>query len=275
MGSYFGEFSRALQGDLRANPAVQQPRAGSSSDDHVRSVFKHPMLHELVGTALFSSGDLGDGDGAAVAAAVAQARSQISSPRDAGVKKRKNQTKKMVVCLPAADAGSAKPGTDGVPPDSWSWRKYGQKPIKGTPYPRGYYRCSSSKGCSARKQVERSKTDPNMMVVTYTSEHNHPLPTQKTNSTPSKGPSQGPASAPVAKSEPSIATEALHRSSHVAPPDLDWSEDFFAELGELEDDNMKLVFSKELEEKVLDGADDDLDIFKRFDWNRHSFGENK
>ncbi|KAG5028764.1 hypothetical protein JHK87_012278 [Glycine soja] len=28
---------------------------------------------------------------------------------------------------------------------------------------RGYYRCSSSKACPARKQVERSRTDPNML----------------------------------------------------------------------------------------------------------------
>ncbi|KAG8043344.1 hypothetical protein GUJ93_ZPchr0458g22586 [Zizania palustris] len=35
------------------------------------------------------------------------------------------------------------------------------------------------KGCSARKQVERSRTDPNMLVITYTSEHNHPWPTQR------------------------------------------------------------------------------------------------
>lgn len=59
-------------------------------------------------------------------------------------------------------------------------------------YNRGYYRCSSSKGCSARKQVERSRTDPNLLVITYTSEHNHPWPTQRnalagsTRSQPSK-----------------------------------------------------------------------------------------
>ncbi|KAH6765280.1 WRKY DNA-binding protein 65 [Perilla frutescens var. hirtella] len=62
------------------------------------------------------------------------------------------------------------------PSDSWAWRKYGQKPIKGSPYPRGYYRCSSSKGCPARKQVERSRADPNMLIVTYSCEHNHPPP---------------------------------------------------------------------------------------------------
>ncbi|XP_078435701.1 putative WRKY transcription factor 35 [Wolffia australiana] len=91
---------------------------------------------------------------------------------------RKSHTKR-VVCIPALEAGSGKPGGDVIPPDLWAWRKYGQKPIKGSPYPRGYYRCSSSKQCSARKQVEKSRSDPRMLVITYTSEHNHPWPTQK------------------------------------------------------------------------------------------------
>ncbi|KAF9587448.1 hypothetical protein IFM89_002629 [Coptis chinensis] len=104
---------------------------------------------------------------------------QISSPRNPGIKRRKSQAKK-VVCIPApAAANSGRPSGEVVPSDLWAWRKYGQKPIKGSPYPRGYYRCSSSKGCSARKQVERSRTDPNMLVITYTSEHNHPWPTQR------------------------------------------------------------------------------------------------
>ncbi|KAK4344940.1 hypothetical protein RND71_035116 [Anisodus tanguticus] len=87
------------------------------------------------------------------------------SPR---TKRRKNQLKK--VCQVAADALSS---------DMWSWRKYGQKPIKGSPYPRGYYKCSTSKGCLARKQVERNRSDPNMFIVTYTAEHNHPMPTHR------------------------------------------------------------------------------------------------
>ncbi|KAJ8758562.1 hypothetical protein K2173_000283 [Erythroxylum novogranatense] len=103
---------------------------------------------------------------------------QISSPRNLGIKRRKSQAKK-VVCIPAPAAATSRPSGEVVPSDLWAWRKYGQKPIKGSPYPRGYYRCSSSKGCSARKQVERSRTDPNMLVITYTSEHNHPWPTQR------------------------------------------------------------------------------------------------
>jgi len=69
--------------------------------------------------------------------------------------------------------------SEGHGSDLWAWRKYGQKPIKGSPYPRSYYRCSSSKGCSARKQVERSHSDPGIFIVTYTSEHNHTHPTRR------------------------------------------------------------------------------------------------
>ncbi|XP_027348411.1 probable WRKY transcription factor 35 [Abrus precatorius] len=103
---------------------------------------------------------------------------QISSPRYPGFKRRKSQAKKSI-CVPAPAAPNSKQSGEVVPSDLWAWRKYGQKPIKGSPYPRGYYRCSSSKGCPARKQVERSRTDPNMLVITYTSEHNHPWPTHR------------------------------------------------------------------------------------------------
>ncbi|CAN6826607.1 unnamed protein product [Brassica oleracea] len=66
-----------------------------------------------------------------------------------------------------------------IPPDDYSWRKYGQKPIKGSPYPRGYYKCSSMRGCPARKHVERCLEDPAMLIVTYEAEHSHPkLPSQ-------------------------------------------------------------------------------------------------
>lgn len=79
---------------------------------------------------------------------------------------------KRVVSVPIKDVQRF----NAPPPDSWTWRKYGQKPIKGSPYPRGYYRCSSSKGCPARKQVERSKLDPDMIMVTYSCDHNHDSP---------------------------------------------------------------------------------------------------
>ncbi|KAG6437626.1 hypothetical protein SASPL_102547 [Salvia splendens] len=83
-------------------------------------------------------------------------------------KKRKHQSKK--VCHVPAESVSS---------DVWSWRKYGQKPIKGSPYPRGYYKCSTLKGCMARKQVERNKSDPGKFIITYTGDHSHPVPTHR------------------------------------------------------------------------------------------------
>ncbi|KAF3432922.1 hypothetical protein FNV43_RR24024 [Rhamnella rubrinervis] len=91
---------------------------------------------------------------------------QSQTPRS---RKRKNQQKRMVCHVTAENLSG----------DLWAWRKYGQKPIKGSPYPRNYYRCSSSKGCVARKQVERSNSDPNMFIVTYTGDHTHPRPTHR------------------------------------------------------------------------------------------------
>lgn len=44
---------------------------------------------------------------------------------------------------------------------------------------RGYYKCSSMRGCPARKHVERCVEDPAMLIVTYEAEHSHPkLPSQ-------------------------------------------------------------------------------------------------
>ncbi|XP_047316643.1 probable WRKY transcription factor 69 [Impatiens glandulifera] len=92
-------------------------------------------------------------------------------------KRRKIVQKTVVTVKVEANKYGGKQKSEGPPPsDSWSWRKYGQKPIKGTPFPRGYYRCSTSKGCSAKKQVERCKTDTSMIIITYTSTHNHPSP---------------------------------------------------------------------------------------------------
>lgn len=98
-------------------------------------------------------------------------------------KKSKKSIQKRVISVPIKDVeGSRLKGEMVAPPsDSWAWRKYGQKPIKGSPHPRGYYRCSSSKGCPARKQVERSRVEANILIVTYSCEHNHPWPAPRNN----------------------------------------------------------------------------------------------
>ncbi|KAL9422980.1 hypothetical protein AB3S75_035128 [Citrus x aurantiifolia] len=59
--------------------------------------------------------------------------------------------------------------------DGYRWRKYGQKAVKNSPYPRSYYRCTSQK-CTVKKRVERSYQDPTVVITTYEGQHNHQCP---------------------------------------------------------------------------------------------------
>lgn len=43
---------------------------------------------------------------------------------------------------------------------------------------RSYYRCTTQK-CNVKKRVERSYQDPAVVITTYESQHNHPIPTSR------------------------------------------------------------------------------------------------
>ncbi|XP_048318991.2 probable WRKY transcription factor 3 [Ziziphus jujuba] len=65
--------------------------------------------------------------------------------------------------------------------DGYRWRKYGQKVVKGNPYPRSYYKCTTP-DCNVRKHVERASTDIKAVITTYEGKHNHDVPAAKTSS---------------------------------------------------------------------------------------------
>ncbi|KAF6997853.1 hypothetical protein CFC21_014025 [Triticum aestivum] len=59
--------------------------------------------------------------------------------------------------------------------DGYRWRKYGQKAVKNSSFPRSYYRCTVAR-CGVKKLVERSQQDPSTVVTTYEGRHGHPSP---------------------------------------------------------------------------------------------------
>ncbi|XP_039038340.1 probable WRKY transcription factor 2 [Hibiscus syriacus] len=66
-------------------------------------------------------------------------------------------------------------GIGGVPSeDGYNWRKYGQKQVKGSEYPRSYYKCTHPT-CQVKKKVERSH-EGHITEIIYKGAHNHLKP---------------------------------------------------------------------------------------------------
>lgn len=56
--------------------------------------------------------------------------------------------------------------------DAYNWRKYGQKQVKGSEFPRSYYKCTFP-NCPVKKKVEHSQ-EGHITEIIYKGAHNHP-----------------------------------------------------------------------------------------------------
>ncbi|XP_076955854.1 WRKY transcription factor WRKY51-like [Bidens hawaiensis] len=81
-------------------------------------------------------------------------------------KRRKTGSKREVRRIPII--GSK---VESIPADDYSWKKYGEKKVDGSPFPRVYYKCNSAQGCPAKKRIELALTDSKVLIVTYDREH--------------------------------------------------------------------------------------------------------
>lgn len=58
--------------------------------------------------------------------------------------------------------------------DGYNWRKYGQKHVKGSEFPRSYYKCTHP-NCEVKKLFERAH-DGQITEIIYKGTHDHPKP---------------------------------------------------------------------------------------------------
>ncbi|KAK7316324.1 hypothetical protein VNO77_35277 [Canavalia gladiata] len=58
--------------------------------------------------------------------------------------------------------------------DGYNWRKYGQKQVKGSEFPRSYYKCTHL-NCQVKKKVERT-SDGHITEIIYKGQHRHEKP---------------------------------------------------------------------------------------------------
>lgn len=75
--------------------------------------------------------------------------------------------------LPKLVVNMAASCVDTVPEDGMSWRKYGQKMVKGNPYPRNYYKCANE-ACIVKRLVELD-ADGQQYVISYEGFHSHQI----------------------------------------------------------------------------------------------------
>nr|CAB3488129.1 unnamed protein product [Digitaria exilis] len=281
---------RGMQTTMASSVGMLTPasRVAMPSPMSPRAIRPYPAM-AMAGDMVKLGITAGQVAGCAIDAAVVGMQMSSSSPRGAGgIKRRKNQARK-VVCIPAPTAAGGRPTGEVVPSDLWAWRKYGQKPIKGSPYPSS---SSGSKSSQNEKQqqtnVKEEPKDPATTATTST------ITTTTTTST-------SPAAAAVKEETLPGSSEGLGRAMDAAAvdhnnielmdqvfsesykpmiPEAGQSDDFFSDLAELESDPMSLIFSKEYMEAKPSVGDraaqekaiitKDLDPFDLLDWSTTS-----
>ncbi|XP_047325971.1 WRKY transcription factor 55 [Impatiens glandulifera] len=125
---------------------------------------------------------------------------------------RKSDGDRVTVMVPAPQFGN----TEIPPEDGYTWRKYGQKEIYGSRFPRSYYRCTHQKlyNCLAKKQVQRTDSNPLMYEVIYRTQHTcHMSSTAPTPATASSSDPPAPPHVPVESQPASWLSMDINRPS--------------------------------------------------------------
>ncbi|TVT97458.1 EcWRKY-16, partial [Eragrostis curvula] len=144
-------------------PVLDLPEAAAPPAELARP--DEVMAPARSGDAGASSSSSGDGDGAAPGNGDQKPAAEAVSVKPAPAKKGQKRARQ------PRFAFMTKSEIDHLE-DGYRWRKYGQKAVKNSPFPRSYYRCTNSK-CAVKKRVERSSEDPSVVITTYEGQHCH------------------------------------------------------------------------------------------------------
>ncbi|XP_062180962.1 transcription factor WRKY45-2-like [Phragmites australis] len=150
------EFTTQLQGLLR-----DKPEAGLIVDQILHA------FSRAIDTAKAAAGEEGSEVQSDVTCAVGgggggkrKAASSGGEDRRSACRRRTQQSSVVMVTMKDMDDGHA-------------WRKYGQKEIQNSKYPKAYFRCTHKydQQCAAQRQVQRCEEDPDTYRVTYIGVH--------------------------------------------------------------------------------------------------------
>ncbi|KAL6865020.1 hypothetical protein ACP4OV_016171 [Aristida adscensionis] len=197
-----------------APPAAAPPQLGSLLESfHTMSAGLEPFAGARAPEMMRARADGAVGTSGGPVRRVASSRSPPPAQPRPG-RRRRDGGGRMTMMVPVQRTGN----TDLPPDDGYTWRKYGQKDILGSRYPRSYYRCTHKNyyGCEAKKKVQRLDDDPFMYEVTYCGNH-----TCLTSTTPLLTlPAGGTAAAAAAAAASTVMTTTPTGSAAVLGQDL-------------------------------------------------------
>jgi len=109
--------------------------------------------------------------------------------------------------------------------DGYTWRKYGQKQVKGSEYPRSYYKCTHP-NCEVKKKVEHSH-DGQIIQIIYKGTHSHPKrqPSLKSTSTFSEASDANDAKGSSIKIDAGLVWRGIETGSNDSKMRSDWRAD--------------------------------------------------
>ncbi|KAJ6768360.1 WRKY TRANSCRIPTION FACTOR 58-RELATED [Salix koriyanagi] len=176
-------FSQLLSGTMASpnfkpaddkSPAGDFSRPGKLSMVPPSPMFTMPLglspvaLPDSSGFGLFSPEGFGMIHQQAIAQA-AQADSKYACSTGTGNCRNRRTFPRSYKRSESSSLAADKPTDDG-----YNWRKYGQKQVKGSEFPRSYYKCTLPI-CPVKKKVERS-LDGQVTEIIYKGQHNHEPP---------------------------------------------------------------------------------------------------